>query len=744
MKNYFFQFVFAVVLTLLCYGCTKDDNPVLPDQGISWNVGEKTTYQITGNRKIEIYDPNINVKLVFPEGGSGELKIAKINSGPEFNIGKKGLFYMEYSGEEEIEVYLPYDSNAYNMLYSYRLNSGEIEVGKKPLGWWPVTEYVIKGDSLVFSVNAQKPKKNIKNILAYKPPSANYFAVSEIPDKKSITELRNIIEQIIEIWLKYLPEDIAQIARRNIRSTLAYSVSLADACCYSGGNSILWNNANFYLRSNADISVIAHEVGHYMTHVLLGFDRYDELQTMFRTGREHQPGHYGERSDGLLEDYAYFSEYLATGYFNSTASANYDLSNVRNFNNMADLINSDPQFYDYPSYESFPTTLWVALMRTQNEIFCFDNKSKSKSKSKVPVVNATIYDVIKLILRGPRTINESRMQIQEFLDGLGADQKFKLPAMLEPLGWSYNGSGRIVNQNNNPVERCAVQNICQVGGSNVIEEYRTFMSPYTGKDGIFRLYRIYPGSSIIRVFYSYDGNRYLDSSDFPLNIDWDQPTNKTINLMDFKVTITPVITSILPLNANPGDIVTIRGYNFGNSLKNSSVTFNGKEVRSYYDWNDTLIKCTIPQYATSGDVVVTDDGKKSKGFYYEIGKNEDKVIPFIVDTSVSSEFQVSLGGITKNIDDFVKIPYTMTYSVIGEFKGNIRFYDDVPFRDISSPTWQRWIIESNAPGKFSFVTNISLGSFNVSDQQYEIISKVDERDCKLIVTFNQVSNRKYS
>ncbi|ROL56641.1 hypothetical protein D9V86_12750, partial [Bacteroidetes/Chlorobi group bacterium ChocPot_Mid] len=53
-------------------------------------------------------------------------------------------------------------------------------------------------------------------------------------------------------------------------------------------------------------------------------------------------------------------------------------------------------------------------------------------------------------------------------------------------------------------------------------------------------------------------------------------------------------------------------------------------------------------------------------------------------------------------------------------------------------------IESNAPGKFSFVTNISLGSFNVSDQQYEIISKVDERDCKLIVTFNQVSNRKYS
>ncbi|MFH1051711.1 MAG: IPT/TIG domain-containing protein [bacterium] len=744
MRKHLILYLLTTVLSLVICGCAGDDNPVGPDKGTSWNVGGKKTYQISGNQRIEINDPDINIKLVLPEGGDGELNIAKINSGPEFKIGKQELFYLEYSGEEIIEVYLPYDTNSYNMLYSYRSNTGEIEVGKKVQGWWPVPDYVINGDSIVFSINAQKPVKNIQKILAYQPPPANYYAISAIPDRQSVTELRNIVAQIIELWLNYLPEDVAKTARQNITSTLAYSISIADACSYSGGNSMLWNNANFYLRANADLSVIAHEVGHYMTHVLLGFNRYDELQIMFRTGREHQPSDYGTRADGLLEDYAFFSEYLATGYFNSTAFANYDLSNVRGINNMADLINSDPQLYDYPSYESFPTTLWIALMRTQNEIYCFDNISKVKSKSKVPVISATIQDVIKLILRGPRTVDESRTFIQEYLDELGTDQMYKLPAMLEPLGWSYNGRGRIVDKNNKPIEKCAVQNISQVGGNYKIEEYRTPMSPYTGSDGVFRLFRIYPGSSILRVFYNYEEAKYKDSIDFPLNVDWSLKTNETIDLKDFKITLSPKITSILPLNANPGDIVTIKGIGFGNEPSKSSVTFNGKEKQSYYKWNDSLIECTIPSLATSGDVVVTANGIKSKGFYYEIGDNKESTIPISLDTTVSSEFEVYLFGITNNFSDVIKIPYTMAYKVTGQFKGNVGFNNNNPFRESLSPNWQRWVIESKAPGKFSFEANISVSSLDVSSQQYEINSKVDGKDCKLIVKFNQVNNRTYS
>ncbi|MFH1052711.1 MAG: carboxypeptidase-like regulatory domain-containing protein [bacterium] len=520
-----------ILIAFVLFASCADDNPVKPDGGAVWKIGEKKEYNVSGGEKVEIEDEVSGLTFIFPDGGEGKLTIAKITTSPEMCLPSE-QFYMEYSGQQDVEVLLPHNDNEYNMLYSYRAVEHEIEINKKSTDWWPVSEYTIEDNKKVFTVNAGKHIQSKNKIQVNRPPASNYFAIVNLPENSPnrtiLDSIRKNLTQVIDLWLQYLPEDVAQTARNNIKSTLSYTISLSGSCAYNGNNSILWSNANFYFRNNVELNVIAHEVGHYMTHVLLGFNRYDELQTLFRTGRDHEPGLYGTRNDGLLEDYAYFSEYLVTGYFNGYPNG-YDLSNVRAINNMCDIIGSEPSANDFPSYESFPTALWVALIRSANEIHNFESKQGARTKSKVPVINATVNNIMNLILRGPRTVDEARTHIQDYLDELGNEHKFKLPAMLEPIGWSYNGRGKVVDSKGNPLEGAVVHNISQTGEDEY--GYRLIQSFKTGKDGEFKIYRLFPGESILRVFY----NDYKDSMDFPLSIDWNEPTNNEIKIEDLVI-----------------------------------------------------------------------------------------------------------------------------------------------------------------------------------------------------------------
>ncbi len=101
----------------------------------------------------------------------------------------------------------------------------------------------------------------------------------------------------------------------------------------------------------------------------------------------------------------------------------------------------------------------------------------------------------------------------------------------------------------------------------------------------------------------------------------------------------PVITSISPLSGCVGDIITIRGVNFGSIRRDSCVVFNtdraldssldNKIKASYknYDyesWTDTEIKVRIPDGASSGSVQVqTKNGSslsQSLEVNYPVGK----------------------------------------------------------------------------------------------------------------------------
>jgi uncharacterized protein (TIGR03437 family) len=79
----------------------------------------------------------------------------------------------------------------------------------------------------------------------------------------------------------------------------------------------------------------------------------------------------------------------------------------------------------------------------------------------------------------------------------------------------------------------------------------------------------------------------------------------------------PKITALSPNAGRTGVLVTILGANFGPVQGVSTVTFNGTPA-SPTSWSPTAIKVAVPADATTGNVVVTVNGKPSNGVNFAI------------------------------------------------------------------------------------------------------------------------------
>ncbi|MDR3333857.1 MAG: IPT/TIG domain-containing protein [Treponema sp.] len=76
---------------------------------------------------------------------------------------------------------------------------------------------------------------------------------------------------------------------------------------------------------------------------------------------------------------------------------------------------------------------------------------------------------------------------------------------------------------------------------------------------------------------------------------------------------TPLIVSIDPRVGTMGEVLTIRGHNFGNERDESYITIAGTPptFSSYIQWTDESISLTIPEFGASGLVYVHRGDKKS-------------------------------------------------------------------------------------------------------------------------------------
>jgi hypothetical protein len=82
-------------------------------------------------------------------------------------------------------------------------------------------------------------------------------------------------------------------------------------------------------------------------------------------------------------------------------------------------------------------------------------------------------------------------------------------------------------------------------------------------------------------------------------------------------TVTPSISLIDPAWGTVGTLVTINGYNFGDTQGTSSVTFNGSNAK-VSSWNGTSITATVPAGANTGPVIVIVNSKASNGVSFTV------------------------------------------------------------------------------------------------------------------------------
>jgi RHS repeat-associated protein len=80
------------------------------------------------------------------------------------------------------------------------------------------------------------------------------------------------------------------------------------------------------------------------------------------------------------------------------------------------------------------------------------------------------------------------------------------------------------------------------------------------------------------------------------------------NGVTFTVTAAPSITSLTPNTGAVGSSIVIAGSNFGPSVGNGNVKYNGTSATTITSWGATSITATVPSGATTGNVVVTAAG----------------------------------------------------------------------------------------------------------------------------------------
>jgi hypothetical protein len=116
----------AGILILLFIGCPEKSTP--PDDGTSWDIGTITNYTVSGGSGYEFAEAITGGTFIFPEGADGELSVAVINSGPTPPL-SGSMFWIEYDGDEPVQLSLPMGDNDYLYLHGFGSSNGSFDDG---------------------------------------------------------------------------------------------------------------------------------------------------------------------------------------------------------------------------------------------------------------------------------------------------------------------------------------------------------------------------------------------------------------------------------------------------------------------------------------------------------------------------------------------------------------------------------------------------------------------------------------
>jgi len=509
----------------------------------NFRTGEQVTHTVaqpTGSPTV-IVDTTTGLRLEVPAGEHGTVKVAPLLEAPPAPFDGEG-YHIETDDMHDLVLEIPAEELAgdvFPMLFVYGQMEGifDDEIGYSPR-WTPVP-YDEEPDGsyrfyLPFTAPAA-PDLSRQNVLV---PSAatpgrrpKSFWLSRIDSSMPERQQHYNIRQQVGSYVDFLLADLSSAAHAKVesfRSTHPLRISYGSNS-YQGFNVVRLGSWGRSVRPLLAISSplitrsLAHETGHYMTHMLVGHDTYDVLQTRGGCIRANCHGIQVDIGrDNLVEDYAYFIEWYLTG-----VGGNMVLEHPYNFFRATEQIR--PTNIDIPSLEGFAAHMLAGLRSEATTMY--NHERIFKEVAPIGLSWSRIFDIISA---GALTVEDLRDSCEAALSG---DAREAFLIYLNRIGWSYRVKGRLVDDTGAPIEGALVRTIKRIG--DTVYAGSSTRVPSKADGSFFQTGDVYGGASMLEVT--------LETGvvmEVPIEIKWSEPTNEQVDLGTLEVAETSALNAV--------------------------------------------------------------------------------------------------------------------------------------------------------------------------------------------------------
>ncbi len=496
----------------------------------AWSYGGSRTYAIPPDTYVTVIDSASATVFRLPSGG-GEFTIRDIIAGP-MTAADEGAFEIEYTGTSDVQLLVPHDSDDLDYVLGYSSLAYAVLEAEPPdtSGWMPILESATltgpQGDSLVFDLPLSSGQTDapVSEVTKYKKLTYRKDTDIEVLSRQIEQNIRDAATSLID----FVPASRQAAAMEAINGPLEprfYVPENREAWVYTEDPKYIpfWDYTALVPRCwivipDNSVGSVAHEVGHYFHHVLIGNYAYGSF---FRNPRPdgHHIGMEGAFAN-LIEEPAYLAEYLLKGSIGMSSNPENGSVLTNGHGN-----SPTPRTVDYRDLEGMGVALCAALIRSDNLIY-----NHTGERTTVPVIAGDrvekARDCYEIIAQGTDDILELRDKLETLLvtEYGGAEA---LPAMLEPLGWSYHVNCRFVDAQGEPVSGLEARSVCKAGGREYVLPVRGTPSDDQGR---YTLERFFPGKSTLRVYHGTDSTDVAD-----ITIPWTRATTQENDLGDIYI-----------------------------------------------------------------------------------------------------------------------------------------------------------------------------------------------------------------
>lgn len=497
-------------LSGLLAGCSED-GAIRPGGDASpFVVTESMSVVLNLAAGAERSDSLTGLTFRFPRGATGTLTTGTLAEAPDRPWDAGRGFYVTLDGAEPLELLLPHDSTGYEFLLGYGTPHGSHQEGRAER-WYalPPDDTLDAGDQsrLLFALaTSSEPGTDCEG-------GRHYWLCEFATGSEVAQELEDAIAEATEllaIWQDSLAATFAGVTGARTPAELP-AMYFPDGSYYRGfrrscDSDQIAAAPRIGLQAGATRGEIAHQIGHYLTHLLVGDEAYREIETHLPA--VHGIGEFSADRAALTEDYAHFFAHILTGMIEGAA----DPAAPQSFFPGGA---PSPRDVDLPALDGFGTLLLHVLQRTDSTIV-----NVRGDTVRVPIVGLARDEIIReLIAPGLWSMDDFRDLVAGYLAASGREEC--LAPLAAAVGWLPSGWGQVVGRTWAPLGDAAVRAYTSVGGA---EFYAASEPVLSDSLGWFIIRALFPGAQRLRV------TTDTDVQEYELEAAWQNGTDRNVSI----------------------------------------------------------------------------------------------------------------------------------------------------------------------------------------------------------------------